>query len=92
MRITWSENAKDDIRTLSAYIRAHNPSAAAQVVEQIFAVVRNLRALPHLGTAVAGKGHHRRVLIPKTPYFVIYRIVGEEIQIAYVHHTSRAHY
>lgn len=88
MRTIWLDTALDDLERLSTYIDEHQTGNAQIVLERIFSSVRTLDAFPRRGRAGRLVGTYELV-VPRTPYLVIYRIAGDNIEILQVIHGAR---
>lgn len=76
-----------DRRNIYQHIEQHNPSAADAIDDAISRGARRLQAFPNLGHPGRLKGTFELTVHPH--YILIYRIVGEELQIVRVLHTAR---
>lgn len=86
-QVVWSEPALPDLDAITDYIALDNPTAAAQLVQRIFAHTDNLQRHPQLGSKPAElRGWQYRQLV-EPPCRVFYRIEGETI---YIVHTMRS--
>ena len=85
----WSPEAIADLAALRAYIAQDDPAAAQRIALHI---VRNVETLlpnsPEMGRPGRVPGT-RELVIPKTPYIVPYRLVGNTIQVLRVFHSAR---
>ena len=85
----WSPEAIADLEALRDYIAQDDPAAAQRVALHI---VRNVETLlpnsPEMGRPGRVPGT-RELVIPKTPYIVPYRLVGNTIQVLRVFHSAR---
>jgi toxin ParE1/3/4 len=85
----WSPEAINDLVALRAYIEQDDPKAAQRVALHI---VRNVETLlpssPEMGRPGRIPGT-RELVIPKTPFIVPYRIVGNTVQILRIFHGAR---
>ena len=70
------------------YISQANPEAAERVAQRIWALTQNLAHHPSLGRPGRVNGT-RELMIADTPYIVPYRVVGNQVEILRVFHTSR---
>jgi len=76
----WSPEAIADLVALRAYVEEDNPAAAQRIALHILHNVESL--LPRVpGT--------RELVIPRTPFIVPYRLLGNTIQILRVFHGAR---
>jgi addiction module RelE/StbE family toxin len=88
MTIVWSPTAIQDLKRLRTYIEEHNPTAAAKVASAILRRVESLGDFP--GQGRPGRlPHTRELVIPDTPFLVVYKAVGKTIQIITVLHAAR---
>ena len=89
MNPIWSPEAIADLAALRAYIAQDDPAAAQRVALH---VIRNVETLlpnnPQMGRPGRVPGT-REFVIPRTPYIVPYRLVGNTIQVLRVFHTAR---
>lgn len=89
MRITWSDEALDDLRSLHAYISKDNPAAAQKMVMAILEIIETqLPEHPHSGRPGRVNGT-RELVIAGTPYIVPYRVKAGVIQVLRVYHGAR---
>ena len=88
MRTIWLDSALDDLEPLRTYVEEHEMGSAQLVIERIFASVRTLDQFARRGRIGRLRDTYDLV-VPRTPYFVVYRIVGEDIEILRVIHGSR---
>ncbi len=85
----WSPEAIADLVALRAHIEQDNPSAAQNVALHILHNVETLLPnSPEMGRPGRVPGT-RELVIPRTPFIVPYRLVGNTIQILRVFHGAR---
>jgi toxin ParE1/3/4 len=85
----WSPESIADLVALRAYIAQDDPAAAQRIALHI---IRNVETLLSNSPAIGRPGRvpgTRELVIPKTPYIVPYRLVGNAIQILRVFHSAR---
>ena len=88
MTIVWSRTAVEDLKSLRAYIEEQNPRAAAKIADAIGRRVDSLKEFP--GQGRPGRvPHTRELIIPETPFLVVYTVSGTTVQIAAVLHGAR---
>ena len=89
MTLVWSPEAIDDLVALRAYIEQEDPAAAQRVALHI---VRNIETLlpntPEMGRPGRVPGT-RELVVPRTPFIVPYRVIGDTIQILRIFHGAR---
>jgi len=87
--LVWSPEAIDDLVALRAYIEQEDPAAAQRVALHI---VRNIETLlpntPEMGRPGRVPGT-RELVVPRTPFIVPYRVIGDTIQILRIFHGAR---
>jgi addiction module RelE/StbE family toxin len=88
MRINWSKRSLAELGQIADYIAKDNPTAAERVATRIFDRVMSLSSIAERGTPGRIHGTRETFILP-WPYFVVYRIVGEEVRILHIRHTSR---
>jgi toxin ParE1/3/4 len=89
MTPVWSPEAMEDLAALRAYIEKDDPAAARRVALHIVESIETLLCdHPELGRSGRVPGT-RELVIPRTPFIVPYRVVGNTIQILRVFHGAR---
>lgn len=88
MRIIWTRRAGYDMRALRQYIAERNPTAAEATALRILDSVEQLATFPASGRP-GRKPNTRELVVPNTPYFVLYRIKDEMLEILRVIHGAR---
>ncbi|PPD55404.1 MAG: type II toxin-antitoxin system mRNA interferase toxin, RelE/StbE family [Methylotenera sp.] len=88
MQIKWRVLALNDLLEIVSYIAEDNPVAAYDVNDEIYRQVELLVTHPNIGRRGRTKGT-KELVISNLPYVLPYRIIGEEIEIIRVYHTSR---
>jgi toxin ParE1/3/4 len=89
MNPIWAPEAIADLAALRAYIAQDDPAAAQRVALHIIHSVETLLPnSPEMGRPGRVPGT-REVVIPRTPYIVPYRLVGNTIQVLRVFHSAR---
>ncbi|CDZ57367.1 type II toxin-antitoxin system RelE/ParE family toxin [Neorhizobium galegae] len=80
MRLIWAEAAIADLVHLRSYIAEHNPQAANEMAARLLDIAELLIAHPQAGLQTAKLGV-RRLILSQSAYSLIYRMVGEDIEI-----------
>ena len=88
-RLLWTEPARDDLREILRFIRQDNPVAARNVIRKIREKVERLAQFPLSGRTVPEllDTGFREVIVEN--YRVIYRLVGNTVEILTVVHGRR---
>jgi addiction module RelE/StbE family toxin len=86
--VRWSLLARQDLQLLRAYIARENPAAAARVARRISAATRRLGQYPYLGRTGRQAGT-RELVVPRTPYVVIYVVFEDRLEIVRVLHGAQ---
>ena len=89
MTPVWSPEAINDLVALRADIEQDDPAAAQRVALHI---VQNIETLlpstPEMGRPGRVPGT-RELVMPKTPFIVPHRLVGNTVQILRIFHSAR---
>jgi toxin ParE1/3/4 len=88
MEIVWRPIALEDLEQARHYIAKHNPRAADRVWGRILNSVERLAMLPGLGRPGRVEGT-RELIVARTPYIVAYTVIGAQVMILSVIHSSR---
>lgn len=89
MKIIISDSAQKDLREIKEYIYSDNQEAAVKVVDYIIERIETLLpSNPAIGR-LTGVLRTKELVISKYPYIVPYRVVGDELHILRVLHTSQ---
>jgi toxin ParE1/3/4 len=88
MQIDWLESAFLDLHRIRDYIRQFNPVVAQRTVACIEAAAKNLARFPEMGHSGEVPGT-RELVIPRLPYFLVYRLKGDHVQILRVLHVKQ---
>jgi toxin ParE1/3/4 len=83
-RPIWSSPARRDLVSIIDWLQARNGAAAFRILEAIDARANWLTEFPFAGQVVA-ETDTRSFQVLRTRYVIVYRIVGETIQIVRVH-------
>jgi len=85
MRIVITHAAQNDLDGHFDYIFERNPDAAERIYKAIVSRIRGLRDTPHIGRPGRVQGT-RELVIPGTPYLVVYEVSTDVIAILHVLH------
>jgi toxin ParE1/3/4 len=89
MTLIWSPEAIADLAALRAYIEQDNPAAAQRIALH---VIHNIETLlpenPEMGRPGRVPGT-RELVIPKTPFIVPHRLVGNVIHVLRIFHGAQ---
>ena len=89
MKLIWTDPSIADLRAIRDYIGRDSDYYAADLVEQVVLSVERLLQFPRLGRVVPEvQDENIRELVQQS-YRIIYRIVGERIEILTIVHGSR---
>jgi toxin ParE1/3/4 len=88
LKIRWTLPATNNLQNIFRYIAADNEKAAHGMMERIHTAIERVAEMPY--SARAGKrAGTRELVVPGTPYIVLYRIREEAIQILRVFHGAQ---
>src|SRR5271170_1930935 len=88
MNVVYAPRALRDLNSIGAYLTGHNPTGAANVLGAIKSSIDTLSFFPQIGRLVDDAGH-RRVPVLRYPYLLFYRVLGDELLILHIQHTTR---
>jgi toxin ParE1/3/4 len=88
VRLRYTKRAAGQIDKALDYVEERSPQGAAHVRERLLAVVTLLQLHPHAGHATSRPGVRRFGLAPY-PYFIDYRVVGDDLIIMRFRHSAR---
>jgi toxin ParE1/3/4 len=88
MEIVWRPIALEDLEQARRYIAEHNPRAAERLWRRILNSVERLGVLPGLGRPGRVEGT-RELVVPRTPYVVAYTVIGDQVMILSIIHSSQ---
>ena len=88
MEIVWRQAALNDLEAIREFIAENNPVAAARVRAAVRAAVERLAVYPNLGRAGRVEGT-RELIIAGTPFIAAYRVLGDQLRILSIIHSSR---
>ncbi len=88
MKEIWSPKALLQLEDLWDFIADDSKAAADSVVERIFASVDLLKTQPEMGRSGRMAGT-RELVIPRTPYFIVYRVKRGGLELIALLHGSQ---
>jgi len=87
--INWTESAYADLTDLLSYFREQGePDVGKKLVAQIHKATDTLQTFPHAGRAGLLKDT-RELIIPHIPYFLVYQVQQDVVDVLRVMHTSK---
>jgi len=81
LEVVWSALARHRLHEIREYVALDKPQAAAGLATRLVAITELLPANPHLGRRGAQSGV-RELVVPNTPYILIYRIQKRGIVVS----------
>jgi len=88
MKVVWSDRARRDLRNLVTYIAEDNVQGAELVAERILGAAKHLAKMP--GAGRPGRAQEtRELVVHKTPYIMVCRIVSGQVRLLRVFHCAR---
>ncbi|MDE0027166.1 MAG: type II toxin-antitoxin system RelE/ParE family toxin [Spirochaetaceae bacterium] len=88
-RLRWTPQALDDIESICAYIARDSRNYAQVFASQIVEKASALESFPQIGRVVPESNREEIREILHGNYRIVYRLVGDEVQILTIHHSAR---
>jgi toxin ParE1/3/4 len=88
MKVRFTRTAQRDLSEIYDYISQNNPVIASRFVTRLVERARELSENP-LQERKTDEPNVRVIVEPRLRYLIFYSIVGEEVQIMHIRHTSR---
>lgn len=89
MSVTWSETAADQLQAIRDYLARSSPGYAQTLAGRVVARTEALDGQPQLGAEVPEYGDPDVREMFEHPYRILYRVVGQDVQVIGVIHSSR---
>lgn len=87
MKVVWTNQARSEFYSIVAFIALESPACAARIRAQILHSISFLEAWPEIGRR--GRRGRRELVVPHSPYIVIFKFDGVEVVVLRVLHASR---
>jgi toxin ParE1/3/4 len=88
VRLEWTASARSDLANVFFHIAAENFDAAVDQEDRIAAAADRLTVHPMLGRE--GRwSQTRELVVPRTPYLVIYRILPDAVELLRIIHGAQ---
>jgi len=88
MRVRWTPEALKDLDETIAHIAEEDRDTARHIAIAIKAAAKSLGTLPNRGRPGFVEGT-RELLVPKLPYFFVFWVQKEQVEILRLMHFSR---
>jgi toxin ParE1/3/4 len=88
-QLVWAEPALSDLNEIAEYIALENPSAARELVQQVFSAVERLERHPSSGKAPAELDGSRYREVVSGPCRIFYRHTKGQVLVLYVMRSER---
>jgi toxin ParE1/3/4 len=87
--VTWTETAATQLQAIRDYLARSSPGYAQALAGRIVARTEGLDGYPLIGAEVPEYGDPEVREVFEHPYRILYRVVGTDVQILGVIHSSR---
>ncbi len=87
--VVWTSQARDDLRSIRAFIARDAPATAAAFTRGIRLSVDRLREFPESGSVVAEVGNPSIRELVHGSYRIIYRVTEARAEVLTVFHSAR---
>jgi addiction module RelE/StbE family toxin len=88
MKLRRTRRYHAELRQQYEFLHSRNPKAAEAVVDRINRATLRLKEFPESGRSWRRPGT-RELLVPGTPFIVIYRITDDAIEVLSLLHTAQ---
>lgn len=88
MKIIWSNRSIAELAAITEYIEQDDPESAERIASHIIGQAVSLSLMPRRGKPGRIVGTREIYILP-WPYFVVYRVVRNEVHILRIRHTAR---
>jgi len=89
MKVKWTKISVEDLSHIFDYIEKEDrPEAARNTIKKIIDCVSQLERFPEIGRIGRVTGT-KELIIPSTPFIIIYRIKNSVLEILTILHHSR---
>jgi toxin ParE1/3/4 len=87
--VVWTEQALEDLDAICLFLSRDAPRYADLFAARVFRAIESLERFPESGRVVPeiGRSDIRELIVQN--HRVIYRLVGERVQIIALHHGAR---
>jgi addiction module RelE/StbE family toxin len=89
MKVRFTRKAQTDLDRIRSFIIGENPEAASRVVSRLMDLARSLGDNPEEGR-MTDQPSISVLITPRLPYLIFYRVIGAEVQVLHIRHTSRS--
>lgn len=89
MSVTWAQTAVDQLQAIRDYLARSSPGYAQALAGRIVARAQALDGQPRLGAEVPEYGDPDVREVYEHPYRILYRVVGQDVQVIGVAHSAR---
>ena len=87
--VRTSELASDELTEAVRWYEARRSGLGGELFDVVAAAISLVETNPDIGTMISGDSLTRRVLVPRFPYQVVYRLRPTEIVVVAVVHLKR---
>ena len=88
MMVFWSDRAKANFDSVLAYLKQRSPAGARRIRARIERSIRLLADFPSIAPPSRHAGL-RQMVVPSTPYIVVYRINEDRVEIRAIIHAKQ---
>jgi toxin ParE1/3/4 len=82
-------DASEELAEAVQWYEARRRGLGRELFDAVVESVESLQTTPEMGTPLSADRRTRRLLLPRFPYQIIYRLASSEIIVVAVAHTKR---
>jgi toxin ParE1/3/4 len=88
MKVRYTARAREDVRTILAYIESSSPQGASNVARAIHKTIELIGQFPEAGR-LAGEKATRVLPVGRYPYLIYWTVEHGNAWIVHIRHTAR---
>jgi toxin ParE1/3/4 len=88
MQVRWTIAAASDLENIADYLFEKTPQNAPRIIREICDAILALRIYPSRGRPGKKPGT-RELVLPSTPYIVVYKIAGDVLHVVRILHGAQ---
>ncbi len=88
MLVRWARVAAADLQQISDFLRDRHPDYRQPTISKLYQAICSLKEWPHRGRVGREEGT-RELLFPPLPYFAVYRVKDQDIEVLRIYRAAQ---